>query len=149
MKITSNITTTSSEDVYIGLIVGKLNGTLENVYVNGKLITNSYRTVYSGGMVGYNAGNIINSYSNVDLNSSCTNLKVYGGGLVGFNGGNISGSFAYGNVTAHAYAEAFTYASGLVGEVGTKSNITNCFRYDGQLLQNLAQYLLHIMKLVH
>ena len=40
-------------DVYVGLIIGNLSGTIENVYVLGSLTSTSTRTSYVGGMVGY------------------------------------------------------------------------------------------------
>ena len=128
------ITTSKTTDVYVGLIIGNLSGTLENVYVSGALTSTSLRSSYVGGMVGYSTGTILNSYSSVTINSTSTNLKCYAAGLVGYNDGTITGSFAYGNVSAKGYAETYSYASGLVAAEGTNSIVTSCFRYSGQAI---------------
>ena len=128
------ITTSKTTDAYVGLVVGNLSGTLENVYVLGSLTSTSSRTSYVGGMVGYNKGTIINSYTNVKVVASSSNLMCYAAGLVGFNNGTITGTFAYGNVSAKGYAETYSYASGLVAAEGTNSKATSCFRYDGQII---------------
>ena len=128
------ITTSKTTDVYVGLIIGNLSGTIENVYVLGSLTSTSTRTSYVGGMVGYNKGTIINSYTNVKVVASSSNLMCYAAGLVGFNNGTITGTFAYGNVSAKGYAETYSYASGLVAAEGTNSIVTSCFRYDGQII---------------
>ena len=128
LDITNSLTT----DVYTGLLIGNLSGTLENVYVSGSLTATSLRTSYVGGMVGYSTGTILNSYSNVTVSSTSTNLKSYAGGLVGYNDGSITGSFAYGDVSAKGYADSFSFASGLVACEGTNSIVTSCFRYKDQ-----------------
>ena len=128
------ITTSKTTDVYVGLIIGNLSGTLENVYVSGALTSTSLRSSYVGGMVGYSTGTILNSYSSVTINATSTNLKCYAAGLVGYNDGTITGSFAYGNVSAKGYAETYSYASGLVATEGTNSIVTSCFRYSGQAI---------------
>ena len=127
-----DITTSLTTDVYTGLLIGNLSGTLENVYVSGSLTAASLRTSYIGGMVGYSTGTILNSYSNVTVSSTSTNLKSYAGGLVGYNDGSITGSFAYGDVSAKGYADSFSFASGLVACEGTNSVVTSCFRYKDQ-----------------
>lgn len=129
-----NITTNQTSDVYTGLIIGNLSGTLENVYVSGSLTTTSLRTSFIGGMVGYSTGSIINSYSNVNVTSISTNLKCYAGGLVGYNDGFNTGSFACGNVSSKGYAEVYSFASGLVAMEGSNSNVTSSFRYKGQVI---------------
>ena len=129
-----SVTTSKTTDVYVGMIVGNLSGTLENVYVSGTLISTSLRTSYVGGMVGYSTGTILNSYSNVVISAISTNLKCYAGGLVGYNDGTISGSFAYGDVSAKGYAESYSYASGLVAYEGNDSNVENCYRFIGQTI---------------
>ncbi len=131
MKITSS----NKNDVYVGLIVGNLIGTLENVYVSGRLNSTSSRTSYIGGLVGINSGAILNSYSNVIINAVSSNLKCYAGGLVGYNNGSVTGSFAYGNVSAKGYAEAYSYASGLIAAEGTNSIVNSSFIYDGQVIR--------------
>jgi hypothetical protein len=128
------ITTSKKTDVYVGLIIGNLNGALENVYVTGILTSTSLRTSYIGGLVGYNNGSISNSYANVNVTATSTNLKCYAAGLVGCNDGSITGSFAHGNVSAKGYAESYSYASGLVAAEGTNSVVTSCFRYSGQTI---------------
>ncbi|MDY3904232.1 MAG: hypothetical protein SO007_03490, partial [Candidatus Enteromonas sp.] len=133
-KTSMNITSTQTSDVYTGLIIGNLSGTLENVYASGSLTKTSFKTSYIGGMVGYSTGSIINSYSNVNITSTSTNLKCYAGGLVGYNDGSIAGSFACGNVSAKGYAEVYSFASGLVAMEGSNSNVTNCYRYSGQTI---------------
>ncbi len=129
-----NITTTKTSDVYTGLVIGNLSGTLENVYAFGSLTTTSLRTSYIGGMVGYSVGSIINSYSNVNVTSTSTNLKCYAGGLAGYNDGFITGSFAYGNVSAKGYAEVYSFASGLVSMEGSNSNVASSFRCKEQVI---------------
>ncbi|MDD6469432.1 MAG: leucine-rich repeat protein [Bacilli bacterium] len=126
------ITTSKTTDVYVGLIVGKLNGSLENVYATGTLTSTSPRTSYIGGLVGYNNGSILNSYANVNVAATSTNLKCYAAGLVGYNNGSITGSFAYGNVSAKGYADSYSYASGLVAFEGNNSSVADCYRYSGQ-----------------
>ena len=128
------ITTSKTTDVYVGLIVGYLNGSLENIYATGTLTSTSLRTSYVGGLVGYNNGSIFNSYANVNVTATSTNLKCYAAGLVGYNNGNVTGSFAYGNVSAKGYVESYSYASGLIATEGTNSSVTSCFRYDGQTI---------------
>ncbi|MDY3830272.1 MAG: leucine-rich repeat protein, partial [Erysipelotrichaceae bacterium] len=128
------ITTSKTTDVYVGLIIGNLSGTLENVYVSGAITSTSLRTSYVGGMAGYSTGTILNSFSNVSVTAISTNLKCYAAGLVGYNDGSITGSFAYGNVSAKGYAESYSYASGLAAAEGTNSLVTSCFRYDGQTI---------------
>ncbi len=128
-----NINTTLSSDVYVGMIIGKLNGSIENSYVSGYLSSNSSRNSFIGGLVGFNNGMIIDSYSNVDVSSTSTNLKCYSGGLVGSNNGLIKGSFAYGNVSSKGYVEAYSYSSGLIAFEGSNSSILNCYRYNGQI----------------
>ena len=133
-EATMSITTSKNIDVYVGLVVGNLSGTLENVYVLGSLTSTSSRTSYVGGMVGYNKGIIINSYTNVKVVANSSNLMCYAAGLVGFNDGTLTGSFAYGNVTAKGYFESYSYASGLVAAEGTNSIVTSCFRYSEQAI---------------
>ena len=128
------ITTSNKTDVYVGLIAGMLNGSLENVYGSGVLTSTSLRTSYVGGLVGYNNGSILNSYANVKVTATSTNLKCYAAGLVGYNNGSITGSFAYGNVSAKGYAEPYSCPSGLVALDGDNSNVTNCYRYNGQII---------------
>ena len=128
------ITTNKTTDVYVGLVVGKLNGSLENVYVTGTLTSTSLKISYVGGLVGYNGGSISNSYANVNVTTVSTNLKCYAAGLVGFNNGIITGSFAYGNVSAKGYAESYSYASGLVASEGSNSSVISCYRYNGQTI---------------
>ena len=122
------ITTSKTTDVYIGLIIGNLSGTLENVYVSGTITSTSLRISYVGGLVGYSTGSIINSYSNVSVTATSTNLKCYAAGMVGYNDGSITGSFAYGNVSAKGYAESYSYASGLVGTEGANSLVVWFFK---------------------
>ncbi len=129
-----SVTTSQTTDVYVGMVVGHLSGTLENVYVTGSLTSTSLRTSYVGGLVGYNDGTINNSYSNVNVSGTSTNLKCYAAGLVGYNNGSINGSFAYGSVSAKGYADSYSYASGLVAYEGTDSNVTNCYRFNGQAI---------------
>lgn len=50
------------------------------------------------------------------------------------NNGNISKSYGYGNVPAKGYVEVFTFAAGLVGHAESNSNVTNCFRFDKQVI---------------
>ncbi|MCI7213037.1 MAG: leucine-rich repeat domain-containing protein, partial [Bacillales bacterium] len=133
-KTSMNITSAQTSDVYNGLIIGNLSGTLENVYASGSLTTTSFKTSYIGGMVGYSTGSIINSYSDVNVTSTSTNLKCYAGGLVGYNDGSIAGSFACGNVSAKGYAEVYSFTSGLVAMEGTNSNVASSFRYEGQVI---------------
>ena len=128
------INTSNKTDVYVGLIAGMLNGSLENVYGSGVLTSTSLRTSYVGGLVGYNNGSILNSYANVNVTATSTNLKCYAAGLVGYNNGSITGSFAYGNVSAKGYAEPYSCPSGLVALEGDNSNVTNCYRYNGQTI---------------
>ena len=128
------ITTSKTTDVYVGLIVGKLNGSLESVYATGTLTSTSPRTSYIGGLVGYNNGSILNSYANVNVAATSTNLKCYAAGLVGYNNGSITGSFAYGNVSAKGYADSYSYASGLVAFEGNNSSVADCYRYSGQTI---------------
>lgn len=59
---------------------------------------------------------------------------AYAGGLVGDNSGVLTGCFAYGNVTAKGSAEPYSRNGGLVGFVGESSTITDCYRYEGQVL---------------
>ncbi len=86
---------------YVGGLVGKNGGEINNVYVSG-VVTGSK---FLGGLAGVNAGNIHQSY---------TSSKVEGvnflGGLVGINSGNIGDSYANGEVIASS-----AYAGGLVG----------------------------------
>lgn len=126
--------TITDKDVYIGLIVGQLNGYMENVYVYGDLTSKATRTIYSGGLVGQNNGNIINSYTNVTVNSTSVNKMSYAGGLVCQNNGNINGCFAYGNVLSKGYVEPFSYASGLVGIQENNGKVINSFRYINQVI---------------
>lgn len=126
--------TITDKDVYIGLIVGQLNGYMENVYVYGDLTSKATRTIYSGGLVGQNNGNIVNSYANISVNSTSVNMMSYAGGLVGSNNGNINGCFAYGNVLCKGYVDSFSYASGLVGIQENNGKVTNSFRYIDQII---------------
>lgn len=126
--------TITDKDAYVGLIVGQLNGNMENVYVYGDLTSKATGTIYCGGLVGQNNGNIINSYTNVTVNSTSVNKMSYAGGLVGSNNGNISGCFAYGNVLSKGYVEPFSYASGLVGIQENNGKVTNSFRYINQVI---------------
>ena len=128
------ITTSKTTDVYVGLIVGYLNGSLENVYATGTLTSTSLRTSYIGGLVGYNNGSILNSYANVNVTATSTNLKCYAAGLVGYNNGSITGSFAYGNVSAKGYADSYSYPSGLVALEGDNSSVSDCCRYSDQTI---------------
>ncbi len=133
-EVSMSVTTSKTTDVYVGMIVGSLSGTLENVYVTGSLTSTSLRTSYVGGLIGYNTGTITNSYSNVTITATSSNLKCYAGGLIGYNDGTISGSFAYGDVSAKGYAESYSYASGLAAAEGTNSEVTLCFRYNSQTI---------------
>ena len=126
--------TITDKDAYVGLIVGQLNGNMENVYVYGDLTSKATGTIYSGGLVGQNNGNIINSYTNVTVKSTSINKMSYAGGLVGQNNGNINGCFAYGNVLSKGYVEPFSYASGLVGIQENNGKVINSFRYINQVI---------------
>ena len=126
--------TITDKDVYVGLIVGQLNGYMENVYAYGNLTSKATRTIYSGGLVGQNNGNIVNTYTNVTVNSTSVNMMSYAGGLVGSNNGNINGCFAYGNVLSKGYVDSFSYASGLVGIQENNGKVTNSFRYIDQII---------------
>ncbi len=133
MKMTAS--SSSKFDIfYVGSVVGKLNGTLENVYVTGSLTSSSLKTSYIGGLVGYNNGSILNSYSNITVSGRSTGQKCFAAGLIGYNDGKVNGSFAYGNVSAKGYSDAYSSASGLVAFEGTNSNVTACYRYDGQVI---------------
>ncbi len=133
-ELKMTISSSSSSDIYVGSVVGKLNGTMENVYVTGTLTSSSSRTSYIGGLVGYNNGSILNSYSNITVSGTSTNLKCFVAGLVGYNDGTIKGSFAYGNISAKGYADAYSSASGLVAFEGTNSHVIDCYRYEGQII---------------
>ena len=134
-KNNSTISTTSSDDIYNGMIVGKLSGRLENVYATGTLNVSTSKLGYTGGLVGYNEGVILNCYSDIDINATSSENKAYAAGLVGYNAGTISGSIAYGNVSAKGYVEKFSYASGLVA-FDNEGTVLNSFRYEGQEIMN-------------
>ncbi|MDY5983481.1 MAG: leucine-rich repeat domain-containing protein, partial [Anaeroplasma sp.] len=129
------ISTTSTDDIYNGMIVGKLSGRLENVYATGTLNVSTSKLGYTGGLVGYNEGVILNCYSDIEINDTSSENKAYAAGLVGYNAGTISGSIAYGNVSAKGYVEKFSYASGLVA-FDNEGTVLNSFRYEGQKIMN-------------
>ena len=131
---TINASFTENATAYAGSLVGYLNGTVENCYAATNLTANFAYIGYAGGLVGANTGTIRNCYVSGNVICNSSNFMAYAGGLVGDNSGVLTGCFAYGNVTAKGSAEPYSRNGGLVGFVGESSTITDCYRYEGQVL---------------
>ncbi|MFI4911748.1 MAG: GLUG motif-containing protein [Sedimentisphaeraceae bacterium JB056] len=82
-----------SGESYVGGLVGKNEGCIENCYVIGD-ITGSEN--FTGGLIGHNSSNILNSYAAVNI-SGCRDA----GGLVGLNyrGSSIANCYSTGSVS--------------------------------------------------
>ncbi len=158
----------TTEQSYVGILVGENQGTVENVEVSDITIS-SYNDsttswfgdasldVFAGGIVGYNGANGIvkNSYSHADVYMETdlepsflgmTTAQTYAGGLVGYNEGVISTSYATGDVTSIVYdnssrwssANASNYAGGLVGYNSVTGIVYDVFA-TGNILINSDQ----------
>lgn len=132
--VTFSFNTSIANNVYVGMIVGKLSGTLENVYAIGTLTSTSLKASYVGGLVGFNNGTVINSYSDVNIVATSKGSNCFAAGLIGYNNENVSGCFVHGNVSAKGYLESYSFASGLIAAEGETSKVTSCFRYNGQII---------------
>ncbi len=84
----SIVNITSIGDGFIGTIAGENSGTIENCYVQGKVVGTKgwiYHT-HSGGLVGINSGTISNCFAEVDVTG--------GYGIAGWNFGTGTASYA-------------------------------------------------------
>jgi type II secretion system protein G len=99
---------------YIGGLVGRNYGTIENCYTTGKVSGSSN---YIGGLVGRNYGTITDCYAT----GSVSGNNDYTGGLVGYNstGCTIENCYATGEVTG------VEFTGGLVGH--NNGSLTNCY----------------------
>jgi len=135
---TGDVSATSSHFAYAGGLVGdnSTGGTISNCYATGNVrATSSSSSASAGGLVGNNSGAITNCYATGDVSASSSSHPVYAGGLVGYNstGGTISNCYATGNVRATSSSSSAS-AGGLAGY--TNGTITNCYRYDGQIVKS-------------
>ena len=131
-NMTCSATMTTNANVYVGMLVGNLTGTMSNCYVAGSLNINANRALYTGGLVGENNGKISDCYSNVKLTAKSTNQKCYVGGLVGFNNGSLVKCFSCGDISSTGYAQSYSLADALIGDEGTSSTFSDCFHSDNQ-----------------
>ncbi|MFS0726784.1 S-layer homology domain-containing protein [Paenibacillus sp. 1P07SE] len=103
----------NSNPSYIGGLVGRNYGQIENVSTTGSIIGNTdgyIGGIYSGGIAGQNDGEIRSSYSSVDVRG-----RSYIGGLVGLNTGSVSNAYATGDIIAN-HISGLHFAGGLIGE---------------------------------
>ena len=96
---------------YVGAVAGQNIGSINQVYVSGKVSTND-RII--GGLVGNNSGEITNAYSTANVAG-----KIGVGGLVGTNNGIIKNVFATGAVSGEQVV------GGLVG--GNYESLSNAY----------------------
>ena len=124
---------------YVGGLVGFNGATIMNCYATGDVSSTSVVTsnnlIYGygsvGGLVGYNEQIIKNSYATGSVSScSCA------GGLVGFTrAGRITNCYATGDVSASASLSGYyVSAGGLIGYNYNNGTITNCYRYNRQVV---------------
>ena len=137
--VNSYATGSVSSGRYVGGLVGMNRATIMNCYATGDasttILTRSEDLVYGygsvGGLVGYNEQIIKNSYATGSVSS-----RSYAGGLVGFTrAGRITNCYATGNVSASASSsQYYVSAGGLIGYNYNNGIITNCYRYNRQIV---------------
>ncbi len=134
---------------YVGGLVAYNNGNIINCYALGNVNACAPGVVtsnYSGGLVGYNNGDVTNCYAignvSVDAGSGSGN-KNYVGGLIGYNNRNIYNCYAVGDVTSYSssfiinnYGD-YNYRGGLIGKGYYSQNITNCYKYNEQIIKDI------------
>ena len=103
----------NNQEVYMGVLVGKNDGTIENCAVSGYYIAGSDGTIhayensylYAGGLVGENDGTITECSADTPaLRLSSAFANVYLGGFVGVNNSYIGNCYALGHIEV-AYAK--------------------------------------------
>ncbi|MEI6090456.1 MAG: GLUG motif-containing protein [bacterium] len=97
---------------FIGIIVGRNFGELDNIYANGTITA---KKSYVGGITGENSGTIQYCRTNIKINGS----EAYNGGVAGENYGSIYYSRSLGEIRS-AYI-----IGGLVGD--NSGLISNCY----------------------
>ena len=130
---------TGSQNTTAGVCL-ELQGTLENVSLDGEIRTTSSTTKVVGGLVGKNiGGTIINCYNLADIyqNANVSSLSV--GGLVGENtSGEIYSSFNWGNILVlNSQSSA---VGGIVGYQNGNSIIRNCYNSGKVSSENGTSY---------
>jgi PGF-pre-PGF domain-containing protein len=114
---TGSVTGTVTGD-YVGGLVGLNYGTVTNSYATGNVIGRAR----VGGLVGWNyGGTVTNSYATGDVTGSVNVV----GGLVGSNDGTVANSYATGTVTATVTGD--DYIGGLIGLNTGSGTVTNSY----------------------
>jgi len=118
----------SQYNIYSGSIVGRNEGTIENVTNYASIIPTASTGLITGGIAGANSGTIKYSanYANI--------LGSIAGGIAGENIGTIESCTSRGNVTCSSYisnqSQLLAKAGGIAGSNGTEKlaqgNIINC-----------------------
>ena len=136
VDVTLNLSTASSNSVYVGGLAGLSFTDVEDSYVTGRVRAGESASspvtltgnvnVYVGGMVGeMNASSISGSYSLADVTTNVaggsSNVSGRAGGLVGYTqqtGGSVDASYAAGDVSASVVTTGTptVIAGGLVGD---------------------------------
>ncbi|MFO8109490.1 MAG: GLUG motif-containing protein, partial [Thermoplasmata archaeon] len=108
---------------YVGGLVGRNEGTVNNSYATGD-VSGTERV---GGLVGRNEGTVNNSYATGNVSG---NNEV--GGLMGLNSGTVENSYATGNVSGYRYVGGFVGVNwqGTVENSYSTENVSG-FRYVG------------------
>ena len=97
----------NNSEIYIGVLVGRNFGTIQNCAVSGYYIAGSDGTIhayensnlYAGGLVGGNAGTITNCSADTPaLRLSSSYANAYLGGFAGINSNYISNCYALGHI---------------------------------------------------
>ena len=135
---TGNMTLSSSfNNSYVGGIVGRNNGQLENAYATGNHVIISAATLsYTGGIAGMNYdGSIVRSYATGNITGH------YAGGIAGHNGGTgkviscvalnsaLSGSVPYRIVGSNS--ATLTNHYGRTGMTGARTNGSDALLFNG------------------
>ncbi|SEG89599.1 MBG domain-containing protein, partial [Marinobacterium lutimaris] len=122
--LNANITGHSSNQLYVGGLVGGGNGgTIEQSFVTGAIRgTKSNALILDttvGGLAGYYNGSILYSYTSGTVSSIASNLgnDVYAGGLVGYLEGNVSHSYSEASISGSAGYLGDANFGGLTGHL--------------------------------
>jgi hypothetical protein len=123
----NGINVSSSYASYAGGIAGDVyEGTIENSYSAGNIITNGKGYSHAGGIAGHVSWDVTieNSYSAGNITASSSNNYSSAGGIAGYllDPSTIKNSYSAGDITASG--RTFAYAGGIAGEVsgGTIEN---------------------------
>lgn len=112
-----------NDHIYIGVLAGLNNGTIDNCAIAGYYLSGSEGIIYGlnnsnfyvGGLVGLNSdkGRITNSSADLPIISiNMFQANCYAGGFVGSNEGTINNTYAINHINAVSYGEATSTSIG-------------------------------------